>query len=348
MRLKEFYVAIAEVYQQVAQAVPSYPGNPCGDCRSCCTSILARHKVSELEFATMAFHLGEKAVEPFRRYLQRERNQQGDLVYTQCPNLGPQGCEIHEFRPMACRLYGHFRSESSELFEHCAFRGLETVLPDDQEHLLTPGQQRLTELNIEYLSYFPSYTATATTQALKAPQTELERASLLQLNGEYAAAVELLLRLRLDNHAPRVLLMLAECYESLSDYAAALTVLDEAITRSPQNPELYTKKGGNCLWLGKLAEGREALARSLELAPDRRNALGLLGYIHLLEGDFENAADRLGRAVELEDEPGPYRLPLAQAFAALERKEECHTMLLKAREFPPTAEQAQRMLGSGP
>lgn len=341
--MKEFYVAIAQVYQEVARAVPVYPGNPCGDCRSCCTASLKRHHVSELEFATMTYHLGEARVKPFRDYLARQRDSHGSLLYTECPNLEPHGCSVHEYRPMACRLYGHFRSESAQLFDHCAFRGKEVVFPDEQEHLLTPGQARLSQLSIEYLSYFPSYSASATTAAPREPQTDFERASQHQLLGEYEAAIELLSRLP-EADSPTALLMVADCYEALSDYPSALSMLEKALLRSPANPELYTRKGSLCLWLGRFEPARQALERSLELAPGRRNALGLLGFIHHLEGDLLAAERHLSQAVQLEEEPGPYRLPLAQTLLALGQRDDALLMLERAAEFAPSRAQAVKLL----
>jgi tetratricopeptide (TPR) repeat protein len=342
--VKEFYTAIAEVYQEVARVTPAHQGNPCGDCRSCCTSAIKSHKVTELELATMAFHLGQPSVDKFRRFLNKERDKTGALVFTQCPNLGQAGCTVHEHRPLSCRSYGHFRSQSAELFEHCVFRGQETVYPDELEHLLSPGQVRLTELSIEYLSYFPGAAHDRPIDPLKVPRTDLEMASHLQIKGEYQAAIDILLRLSQSEDSANILCMLAECYGHLRDYATAVTTLDRAIIRSPKNAELYASKGANLLWAGRLPEAKIALERSLELAPDRRNALGLLGFIHQLSGDLLAAQQCLGRAVELEDEPGPYRLQLALVLKSLGRLAECRSMLALARDYQPTAPQAEQAL----
>jgi Fe-S-cluster containining protein/Tfp pilus assembly protein PilF len=343
--LKQFYTAIAQVYQEVAHASPPsmLEGNPCGECRSCCTSAIAAHRVTELELATMAHHVGEEKVNRFRRFLKRERDPRGALVFSECPNLVAQGCSVHEFRPLSCRLYGLFRAESAPLFDHCAFRGHETVLPDRQEHLLTPGQARLAELSIEYLSYFPVANGDGPGSVLKEPQTELERAGHLQVSKDYPAAIALLLELRQSEDSPTVMLMLAECYEHLKDYPAAITILDEAIARSPQNAELLTRQGRCYLYAGQLEQAEQALRRSLALAEDRRNAQGLLGFVLQLSGQSEAAVPHLARAVQLEEEPGPFRFQLALALKTLGRLAESRDVLELAFEFEPSIPQARQL-----
>ena len=287
----------------------------------------------------MEHHLGREKVTLFRRYLAREQDAKGQLVFRECPNLGPGGCTVHEYRPLSCRLYGHFRGRSTDFFEHCVFRGKETVFPDHQEHLLSPGQARLTELSIEYLSYFPA-SACGATAPLKEPQTEVEMASHLLVVGQYAEAVQILQRLTAHERSPNLILMLAEGYEALGDYANAISTLDEAITISPDNPELYSRKGSNLLWSGRLLEARQALEQSLRMAPDRRNAHGLLGFTCQLSGDLSVARHHLCRAVELEDEPGAYRLQLGLVLKALGQYEEARRVLTLAQDYEPTREQA--------
>lgn len=292
----------------------------------------------------MEHHLGVKRVALFRRFLARERDANGRLVFTECPNLGEQGCTIHEFRPLSCRLYGHFRGESADLFEHCVFRGQETVLPDAQEHLLSPGQPKLTELNIEYLTYFPALAAKHPLAPLKEPQTELETASHLMVIGQYAQAAEKLRKLRVEHSSANIFLMLADCYGHLEDFDNAILTLEEAITGSPDNPELHFRKGSNLFRAGRFPEAREALRHSVCLAPDRRNAQGLLGFLCQLGGDLEAAHRHLTRAVELEDEPGPYRLQLGLVLASLGQSEEAHRMLTLAQDYEPSLEQARLAL----
>lgn len=295
----------------------------------------------------MEWHLGKEKVEPFRRYLAREKGVDGSSLIENCPMLGPEGCTIHEFRPMSCRLYGHFRGESSPLFDHCVFVGQETIFPDHQEHLLTPGQPELTELNLDYLSYFPS--SGGAQMVRETPyfeaQTPMEKASELKCLGEFAAARDLLLRLRQERDTPNLLLMLAECHEALAEYSEALGVLDAALRLSPNNPELHTRVGANHLWMGQVEASAEALRHSLTLAPDRRNAQGLLGAVYQLQGYLEGAKHHLTLAVALEEEPGPYRFSLASVLRDLEETEASREMFLQALDYEPTRQQAEQALG---
>lgn len=344
--MKHLTAAVGKVYEIVTAATPRVEGNPCGSCRSCCTAEAKSHKVSELELITMEEHLGKDRVAPFRRYLARERGVDGDFLMPTCPMLGPRGCTVHEVRPMACRLYGHFRGESSPLFAHCVFRGQETVFADHQEHLLTPGQPELTELNLEYLSYFPpGYGAQPVRETPRyAAQTPLERASELKCQGGFAAARKLLQELCSSGETPNLLLMLAECHEALGEYLQAVDVLQRAIALRADNPELHTRLGANYLWMGELYASAEALRRSIALASDRRNAQGLMGVVCQLRGDLTTARLHLTRAVELEDEPGPYRFSLANVLLALGEDELSRHMFRRALEYPPTRDQAEQAL----
>ncbi len=293
----------------------------------------------------MEYHLSQEVVAPFRRYLKRETGETGTLLFDKCPLLGSQGCSVHEYRPMSCRLHGHFRSESQSLFEHCVFRGQETVFPDHQEHLLTPGQPQLTELNLEYLSYFPSEGETPSpVWTAFAPQTPMELASELKWKGEFAEARDLLMKLRQHGDTPNLLLMLLQCHEALGEYQLALDVLFDAINLSPQNPELHTQRGANHLWLGQLEHSQQALQESIALAPDRRNAQGLLGLVFQLQGHLSQAKRHFARAVELESEPGPYRFSLACVLRELGEEEASRSMFFKALDFPPTRESAEQAL----
>ena len=296
----------------------------------------------------MEFHLSQERVAPFRRYLKREKTESGALAFEKCPFLEDRGCTVHEVRPMSCRLYGHFRSQSQTLFEHCVFRGRETVFADHQEHLLTPGQPELTELNLEYLSYFPPEGEASQDWTPFEPQTPLELASELKYQGQFAQARDLLQQLREQGENANLLLMLAQCHEALGEYNDALNVLTTAISRSPHNPELHTLRGANHLWLGQLREAEGAFLQSIALAPDRRNVQGLLGLVYQLQGALLPAKQHLARAVELEKEPGPYRFTLASVLRDLGELPESTAMFEQALEFGPTREAAEQALSSLP
>lgn len=302
------------------------------------------HKVSELELATMAFHLGEARVDRFRRFLARERSSNGELVFHECPNLDEEGCSVHLHRPLSCRLYGHFRAESAELLDECVFRGHETVLPDLQEHRLSPGQSQLAELSIDYLSYFPVAPGPGNFRLYKHAETDLEKASYLQVTGEYESALPLLLHLRQAEASTNVLRMLADCYEALKDHDAALEVLQDAIARSPLNPELLVRKGANCLFAGRLPAARQALEEALSIAPESGKTLGLLGFVHQLSGDLLEAKQCLSLSVDKELEPGPYRFQLALVLKGLGEHVPAVAMFHRALEYAPTRLQAEQAL----
>lgn len=341
--IAEFAEAVERVYREVSQALPPVEGNPCGSCRSCCTASIGVHRVGPLELAVMEYRLGQEQVARFRDYLARERDEQGGWKIPECPFLGPEGCRVHPFRPLSCRLYGQVRRRSARLFEHCVFVGQERVLPDEQEHLLSPGQVALTALNLEYLSYLGPQTGHSSGRVAE-PQTDTEMASWQMVQGHYQEALALLGALRQASDSVTLMLMEAECLEALGRYQEALEVLEQALAERPRNPELWRRRGANLLWSGQTGPAVAAFQRSLELQPEQLSTRGLLGFAARLDGQWELAEASLRQAVAQEREPSPYRLQWGLVLQHLGRETEAREALELARELPSTREAAEQAL----
>ncbi|MCC6747696.1 MAG: tetratricopeptide repeat protein [Deltaproteobacteria bacterium] len=109
---------------------------------------------------------------------------------------------------------------------------------------------------------------------------------------------------RLDpNHLP-TLLTLGELHVGLDQWHEAVAVLSRIVTLS-DDPELLRRAHYQLgdIWSEKLADHRQAIScyqNVLAIAPRDRRALGRLYELFVWSRDWENAAETLGRVIEIE------------------------------------------------
>lgn len=343
--MKKFYTQVTEIYEKVARVLPSFEGNPCGQCKSCCqATYITRHQVSELELATMEQHLGKERVALFRRYIAREQDPSGRLRFEDCPMLDEKGCSIHPYRPMSCRLYGHFRSDDTELISHCVFRGKEMVIPKAELRRHQPGLSELNELAAEYASHFPAQSI-ETKNLQENPHGDLaDRASYLLAHQRHREALEILEPLIKQDDSPSVRLLLGLAYDGLGDYAKAAAAYRFALEVSPSNPQLHLYLGSSLYYSGKNQEAKEAFSTAVDLAPEHQMAVGFLGLSNFALGCFDEARRAFARAVQLEDEPSLFRFQLGQACERCGRPDDAVMAYTMALEHSSSREMAQQAL----
>jgi TolB-like protein/DNA-binding winged helix-turn-helix (wHTH) protein/Tfp pilus assembly protein PilF len=125
--------------------------------------------------------------------------------------------------------------------------------------------------------------------------------------------------------APRDLhRMIKQCrlYAALGRLPEALALERQIIALKPDFPEPWTMTGFHSVAAGRLAEGRVALARALELKPDDERATFHLGVSWLLEGKPELALKAFDRG------GGLFRLTgLAMALHDAGRRQEADALL---------------------
>lgn len=344
--MKKLYVAVEELYGRVTEQLPQVEGNPCGDCRSCCHAAnMISHSVSRLELAYLGENIGQDRADLFRRFLDREKDGEGHLVFPACPLLNERGCSAHIYRPLSCRLYGHYRSDETKLIDHCVFRGKEIAVPAKDQKKLMPGTQEMTLLALDYASYFPPELKEKE-RADWTPQTDLEKAADFMKVGDYAAATPILEGLLTQEDSALLNEMLAGCYQGVGLFPQAAERFSRALVHQPENPQLHYRLGAAHFLAQNFDRARTSLGRSLELVPDNPTAQGLLGFVHRLQNRHEEAAPLLEAAVKAETQPGPYRLQLAFAQHNLGQLEEARKSYTMALEFAPTQADAQAGLDS--
>lgn len=344
--MKRFYTALAQLYEGVSRQLPPSDGNPCGSCRSCChASNMKSHSVSALEFDTLSFHLGESRVGPFRSYIAREIGADGRLLHEACPFLVEEGCSIHELRPLSCRLYGHYRTEETELMSHCAFRGQETVVPQARQKTMMPGCSELSLLGLEYASYRPPQDVTVVTQ-VRAPENDFDRVIEFMAQQEFGRALQLL-----DDEgdfegiSPGLLAQLtAECHQALENLPQAVFWYSLALRQAPDNPQILYSLGAVHFLQGELPLAEQSLRQSLALNPDGGAALNLLGVVLLMNQRHGEAELTLARSVQIDSSPSLSHFYLGQAQWALEKVEQAIENFRIATDYEPIREQAATAL----
>ena len=83
-------------------------------------------------------------------------------------------------------------------------------------------------------------------------------------------------------------------------YDWAVDEMLEAINLESEVGEFHYSLGVAYLMLSKIPEAKEALLKSLEIQPDEPDALAFLGYVYLLEHNFEMSHKILQRALEID------------------------------------------------
>lgn len=295
----------------------------------------------------MAFHLGESRVEPFRRYIARDRKPDGGLVYEACPFLVEEGCSVHELRPLSCRLYGHYRTDDTELMEHCTFRGKEIVVPLARQKTLLPGCSELSMLGMEYASYRPAKEVKEV-KTIRPPESDFDRVVEFMAHQQFDSALELLEgESDMEGVSPALLAqMTAECYQGLENLPQAVFWYSVALRQAPDNPQLLYSLGGAQFLQGDLPLAEQSLRQSLLLNSEGVPALNLLGIILLMNQRFEDAESTLTRAVELDTSPGLSHYYLGQAQLVLGKLEQAAENLRIATAYEPIREQALKALSA--
>jgi tetratricopeptide (TPR) repeat protein len=172
-----------------------------------------------------------------------------------------------------------------------------------------------------------------------APNSSLARSLLglhhLQAGEPGAARPHLEVAYDLDSDNPLLCLYLARTYADLGQYDAAEVWLKEATRLAPENPAIREAAVRFYLRLGLVHEqqGLEAAQAFVELEPESAVAHDLLGWVHFLAGDAEQAAEHLSEAVELGPSLATAHYHLGRVEAYLGRREEAQLTLTRALDL---------------
>jgi len=303
---------LERLYAGLGPQLRPVEGNPCGECKACCTAGMSYHRVSELELELIAAHHGPPT--EFRRYLERATDEEGRLVHAVCPNYGDGGCGIYAVRPFSCRLFGHVREAGTCLPEGCAFIGHEREFARQDYFKSVPETSRLRRLTREFRVLLPVAREYVTPCGEAGEAAELDhldlddaqdRALLLQVQGRWPEALAELLAAREEEPSAYLNYSLGLVLGSLDRHEEALEAFLRAREEAPERADLAYYAGYHLLMLGRGQEGRVFLEEAVLLEPAHSLALGFLGYHYLQCGQPEEARAWFARA-SAADPGNPY------------------------------------------
>lgn len=290
---------LEEIYRDLEQQLPAPNcSNPCGSCQECCTSRGANvHQVGELELAYLRQHTDEARVEAFRGFAERA----SDLEV--CP-FYENGCSVYAWRPLSCRLFGHYRSRDTALPEVCVFKGQEHIFERRRYFQEVPQAQRFRRL-VRRASLYSGARVDSCSPPTAGPGEgagdDLDRALALQLEGRLQEAARCLQQSTLERSA-YFLYCQALIWEGLAEHLQALAALERALTQEPECPTLWFRLSCNAFQAGRLETAAQGFVETVRLDPNHAQAWGFLGCLFLQSGNAKKAMGPLSRAVALEPE----------------------------------------------
>jgi len=118
--------------------------------------------------------------------------------------------------------------------------------------------------------------------------------------GQYPQALQAAQSVSADGQKDDAYLaLLGDIYSHLGDSAKATRIFQNAITRNPDNDQYYLSLALTQLRAGSANEAETTLKRGGERIPASGKILWGLGVLSALHGDSAQAAEQLGRAVDL-------------------------------------------------
>ena len=301
LKREEHFQSLERLYSELDEALPSASGNACGRCRECCTRRGAsRHNVTALELELIAERVGEERLPAFESYLGR-----ADGVEV-CPYFDEErwGCGIYGVRPFSCRVFGHYRAESTRLPEVCVFTGQEKLFGVERYLQDVPKAAELKELARSFWAYQRPTRAESAERAVTegsggehepwqgAEGDALDRALVLMAQGQLQQALSEFEASDLPS-TPYVLYCLSLVFEGLERYSDAITALTAALQQAPECAPLWFRLGCSLYTTGQTQSALKAFEKTLAHDPEHATAHALLGSHCLQHRELEKARTHL-------------------------------------------------------
>ena len=154
----------------------------------------------------------------------------------------------------------------------------------------------------------------------KEPRALQNYALLLMKTGEYQKAIAPLVSLK---DVPQLALpsrvSLIECYLKMRDRTQAERETDELLRSGIAGPPDETKLGAILIEEGDADAAERVLRTSLSQQPDQAKACAALGIIVLNKKSYQEAAELLGRAVNLDPDSSEYAMAFAETLLLWKR-----------------------------
>ena len=277
----------------------SPPGpNRCGSCNLCCTARgLSHQRVTDLEIAYLEYHHGSQ--DDFRRYITREEPDR----YPVCPHLSAEGCQVYAHRPFSCRIFGHYRLETTQLPSECVYQGKERVFPRQSYYTDVPGAGELRSLSRDFGLRSPHR------QGANSEAGGEETQVGLNLDDPWDRALDALTRQQSCELPPEkadegtfAVYVRAVKASAEGDHQAAYRHYCKLAQDCPLRADFKTFAGFHAFQLGQLGEAEMFWLHSLQQDPLQPMAFAFLGYLASHRQEWQMAADFFAAAAQLEPE----------------------------------------------
>jgi tetratricopeptide (TPR) repeat protein len=130
-------------------------------------------------------------------------------------------------------------------------------------------------------------------------------------------------------------------YAEAQDWKSALRIVDQEVSRAPQDMDVRAWRARVLAWSGQLADAEKEYLEIVKVSrTDPDNWMGLAG-VYLREGRAEDALRALDRAVELDPKRADLRAARARALRAMGERNDARTEFQKALNLDPTSTEAR-------
>lgn len=175
--------------------------------------------------------------------------------------------------------------------------------------------------------------------------TPLERAQAFEADGNDGKAIsELMSAIAAEPKWSLGRVELGRLQLKQGNADAAMVHLDVARTLTPENPRAHYLFALAADDAGRRNEARRSLEVALSLRDDYADAQARLGNILLVDGEFDRAADLLGRYAAAHPESNGARLQYAEALERAGRAKEAEAQLRALLDMPQIKTIAGRRL----
>ncbi len=158
---------------------------------------------------------------------------------------------------------------------------------------------------------------------MSSPELSIESAKELAANGEYQAAIEMimLIIIRCPNEV-KPFFVLANVYESSGMYMEAVSACDRALQLDPENARLWGKKGKMFRKAGRYEAADAAYSMSLGINSENPDILAERGDVCRKMGKYHEADQSYRRSLELKPDVAQVWYHRGKTLAILKRYQE--------------------------
>lgn len=352
---------LGELYERLDKELPSYPGNPCMNCLGCCSlQHIIMHRIGLMEIEYMSIHLGKDLVKDFKDYVIKKKDDKGDYIHTVCPLFDRQsgGCSGYLYRPMSCRLFGHYFLEGTTIPEECFFKEKGEWFKAGKYFEIVPFANEFRSLNRQYMSKRPYTLRTMSEEISFAdgystepmidvndfPET-MDKALHYQLKGEKKKAYELFRDDEPKNsNSPYYYFYFGNLCDEMELYNEAVLHFRKAVSLLDSDSLFHFRLGLDLVILGRHDEAMEEFTRVIKLNPKNAMAYGYLGYLNLQKANLSEACEALEKAVRMDPDQHYFRFRLALTYLGMGRGNDALREFLVIKDFEPLAADVNHLI----